>query len=405
MTDAQKAYKALQDRAGEIRVRCLQIAQLETASVDDAIETEERSLRDELQGVETKLIAARTAATDEGIVETRDLDQTDVELRELLKDSSIGRVAFAEWRGQQVDGREAELQQHLGLRSNEIPIAMLESRAVTPAPSDTGTTQAPIIQPIFGHTAAAFLNIPMPSVPVGSATFPVLTSKPTVETPAEGVSIAADTPAGAFSADLLSAQYASAAFEYSREDASRFEGMGAALTMALQSGLGFEIDRQILRHAAEGLLTAGLTVPGNPAAESGYASYLKALNGQVDGITAASAMDCRILVGSATYAHSDSKYRTATSNISALDALMAKSGGVRVHSEVPAVAAKRQDAIIAKGLGEQHAVLPLWPSVALVVDEITKVKTRVVILTALLGFAFKVLRSDGFARVRFQVEA
>ena len=84
---------------------------------------------------------------------------------------------------------------------------------------------------------------------------------------------------------------------------------------------------------------------------------------------------------------------------------MAKSGGVRVHSEVPAVAAKRQDAIIAKGLGEQHAVLPLWPSVALVVDEITKVKTRVVILTALLGFAFKVLRSDGFARVRFQVEA
>ena len=405
MTDAQKKYKELQDRAGEIRVRCLQIANLETGSVDETVATEERALRDELSGVETKLIAARTAATDEGTVETREVDQADVEFRDLLRESSIGRVAAAEWRGQTVDGREAELQQHMGLRSNEIPLAMLETRAVTPAPANTGTTQAPIIQPIFPMTAAAFLNIPMPMVPVGSATFPVLTSKPTVEVPAEGVSIAADTPAGAFSADLLSPQFAEAAFEYSREDAARFEGMGDALTMALQAGLGYEIDRQILRNAAQGLLTAGIAAPGNPAAEANYEAYLKALNGEVDGITAASAADCRVLVGTDTYAHADSKYRTATSNISALDALMTKSGGVRVHNAVPAIAAKRQDAIIAKGLGQQHAVLPLWPSVALVVDEITKVKTRVVVLTALLSFAFKVLRSDGFARVRFQVQA
>ena len=81
---------------------------------------------------------------------------------------------------------------------------------------------------------------------------------------------------------------------------------------------------------------------------------------------------------------------------------MEKSGGVRVHTAVPAVASKQQDAIIAKALGHTHAVMPVWSSVQLVTDEITKLQKRLIVLTAIQLFAFKVLRSDGFARVRFQ---
>ena len=84
---------------------------------------------------------------------------------------------------------------------------------------------------------------------------------------------------------------------------------------------------------------------------------------------------------------------------------MVKSGGVRVHTAVPAVASKRQDAVIAKALGQQHAVMPVWSSVQLVTDEVTKLQTRIIVLTAIQLFAFKVLRTDGFARVRFQVAA
>ena len=301
------------------------------------------------------------------------------------------------------DGREAELQQHFKLNSNEVPHALLEHRARTEAPGSTETSQAPVIQPIYGQTAAAFLDIPMPSVPPGSATFPIISSRPAPETPAEGVTVTADIPAQTFAAELLGPQAAQAQIEFSREDAARFPSMSDALGTVIVDAVGFELDRQMLRHTTEGLLTAGLAVPGNPGSESAYADYIKALNDQVDGRYAAAAGDCRILLGGATYAAADSKFRTANSNVSALDALREKAGGVRVHAEVPAVTAKRQDAVIARALGQMHAVMPVWSAIQLVTDEITKLQTRVIVLTAIQLFAFKVLRADGFARVRFQV--
>ena len=136
-----------------------------------------------------------------------------------------------------------------------------------------------------------------------------------------------------------------------------------------------------------------------------FADYRKALNDQVNGREAGVASDCRMLVGSATYSAADTKFKGNNSEVSALDWLIEKSGGLRVHTEVPAVASKRQDAIIAKALGHTHAVLPVWSAIQLVTDEVTKLQTRIIVLTAIQLFAFKVLRTDGFARVRFQVEA
>ena len=181
--------------------------------------------------------------------------------------------------------------------------------------------------------------------------------------------------------------------------------MSDALGRVIVDAVGFELDRQLLIHTTEGLLTAGLTAPGNPPAQAAFADYRASLNDQVNGREAGVASDLRVLLGSSTYAHADTKFRTADSELSALDWLMEKSGGVRVHTAVPAVAAKRQDAVIAKALGQQHAVMPVWSSVQLVTDEVTKLQTRIIVLTAIQLFAFKVLRADGFARVRFQVAA
>ena len=170
--------------------------------------------------------------------------------------------------------------------------------------------------------------------------------------------------------------------------------------------VGFELDRQLLRHTTEGLLTAGLTAPSNPGAQSAFSDYRAALNDQVNGSARrVPRRDCRVLLGAKTYAHADTLFKGNNSEVSALDWLVAKSGGVRVHTEVPAVASKRQDAIIAKALGHTHAVMPTWSAIQLVTDEVTELQSRKIILTAIQLFAFKVLRADGFARVRFQVAA
>ena len=211
--------------------------------------------------------------------------------------------------------------------------------------------------------------------------------------------MAADIPAQTFAAELMKGQAAQAQIEFSREDAASFPSMSDALGRVIVDAVGFELDRQLLIHTTEGLLTAGLTTPSNPSGEAAFADYREALNGQVNGREAGVASDCRMLLGAKTYAHADTKFKGNNSEVSALDWLMEKSGGLRVHTAVPSVAAKRQDAVIAKALGQQHAVMPTWSSIQLVTDEITKLKKRLIVLTAIQLFAFKVL-SRGRLRAR-----
>ena len=74
-----------------------------------------------------------------------------------------------------------------------------------------------------------------------------------------------DIPAQTFEAELLKPQAAQAQIEFSREDAASFPSMSDALGRVIVDAVGFELDRQLLRHTTEGLLTAGLTAPGNPS--------------------------------------------------------------------------------------------------------------------------------------------
>ena len=394
--------QTIQLKLSSCRQRLNELLGVETRSAEE--QTEMETLTKEVGAKEPELRAA--LASEVPTNETRvEGDASDLELRSLIADASPGRILAAVHSRRNTDGREAEIQAHYKVGGNEIPHAMLEVRAQTQAPTNGATQQAEIIQPIFGQTAAAFLEIPQPPVEPGAATYPIISSRPSPETPAEGATVTADIPAQTFAAELLGPQAAQAQIEFSREDAARFPSMSDALGRVIVDAVGFELDRQLLRHTTEGLLTAGLTAPGNPGAEAAFASYRSALNSQVNGREAATAADCRMLMGAATYAHADTKFRSNNSEQSSLDWLMAKSGGVRVHTEVPAVASKRQDAVIAKALGHTHAVMPVWSAIQLVTDEITQLQKRLIVLTAIQLFAFKVLRTDGFARVRFQVEA
>ena len=139
------------------------------------------------------------------------------------------------------------------------------------------------------------------------------------------------------------------------------------------------------------------------AAVTTFASYLSAFgHARVDGRYAAALSDVRAVVGAPTYAHMGNQYRSNNADYSALDALDRKTGGVRVSAHVPAVASHKQNAVVRLGQHDRAVLQVMWDGVTIVPDEITKVKTGEVAITAILLVATKILRADSFHKQETQ---
>ena len=78
----------------------------------------------------------------------------------------------------------------------------------------------------------------MPGVEPGAAAFPIISSRPSAETPAESASVTSDIPAQTFAASLLRPQAAQAQVEFSREDAAGFPSMSDALGKVIVDAVG-----------------------------------------------------------------------------------------------------------------------------------------------------------------------
>ena len=290
-------------------------------------------------------------------------------------------------------GAIAEVQSERGLGGNDIPTEMLmEKRAVTPAPGDVGQSQSEITGFVFPQSVAAFLAIPSPVVPVGDATFPVLTSDPAAGTPAENGAQSETT--GAFTADVLTPGRIQASFFWSREDAARMAGMGDALREALQGGIADKLDSEIMQ-GTNGLLTGTNLDNHARGSASDYAHYVSSLlYGRVDGRYAADLADIRVVMGSGTFANAATKL-PADGEENALARIRNDSAGVRVSAHVPNVSGNKQNALVRRGT-RRDMVAPVWGAVTLIPDEITLAQKGQIQLTAVLMHAVKILRTGGF---------
>ena len=400
MTNLQR----LQLRASEIRTRLAELGGMDVQTTETRSEI--GTLRTEYLDVETRS-QALMVAEDEPI-ETRSEDAEDLELRNLELQSNVGELFDAVLEQRAIDGPIRELQQHHHLGANQIPISLLrqpegelETRTSggTPAPSNTGRNQNPIIPAVFPQAAASFLGIPQPTVPVGEAVFTVLSTSASPGTPAEGA--AQSHSAAAFSAEVLSPARIQASLFYTREDRAKLRGMDSALRRNLNMALGDKLDDEILT-GTNGLLTGTILANHAASAVTDFAGYRTNLTyGRVDGQYASVAGDVRVLMGSGTYAHASGIYRSDNADYSALDALMRVSGGVRVSAHVPAVSGNKQNALCRRGLREDY-VAPIWEGITLITDEITQAKEGEIVLTAVMLYAIKLLRSDGFYKQETQ---
>ena len=380
MTKSQK----IQLRLSETRDKVNDLAGAESA--------EDIARRDafvaELKGQEAEL---RAAIQEEGAADTSPESR---EWAGLNKRFDLGTLFSSVLEHRASSGPIAEVQQERGIGANAIPteLLMVEHRAVTPAPSDVGQNQAMIEGYVFPQSVAAFLSIPSQIVPVGDATFPVLTSDPAAGTPAENAPQAETT--GAWSADVLTPSRIQASFFWSREDAARMAGMGDALQEALQGGIADKLDSEIMRGTG-GLLTGTILPNHARAAASDYDSYVAdLLYGRVDGKFAGDLADIRVVMGSGTFANAATKLPT-NGEQNALARIRNDSGGVRVSAHVPAVSASKQNAVVRLG-NRRDYVAPVWGQVTLIPDEVTKAANGQIVLTAILLHAVKLLRAGGF---------
>ena len=394
MTESQK----LALRASEIRTKMAELSAVETLT--DEQRTEVETLRTEYRSVETRIQAAIVADDTEETTTTEDSEGR--ELRALIEGSSAGEIMDATLNGAQTDGRTAELQTHFGLSPNMIPLELLreergerEYRAVTPSPGEVGQTEQAVVQPIFADGEAAYLSVSMPTVASGEASFPVLTSRPTVGGPHKDSTAVAETT-GAFSAESLEPERLQASFFWRRVDAAKFRQLDSALRQALRSGLSEALDAQML---AQIVTDVGRT---DAAAKDTFSTYRSRLvYGRIEGRFATQEGDVRLLVGSATLANMSAAFRANSADDSVLDSLRRISAGVRVSPHIAAVEANKQDAIVRLG-NRRDAVMPVWRGVTLIPDEITKAGTGEIVVTAVMLAAWKVIRTGAFARVQTQ---
>ena len=359
------------------------------------------------QELEPELRAAMTVETEESEKRTWSGAAEGREYR-----ANVGTIFDCLLTHQNPSGVEAELQAHHNLGGNQIPLDLLrgyggggrghfEERAVTPGATNVGTNQREIIPYVFPQACATYLGVDMPSVPAGDAVFPVLTSTLSVVAAAENAAVSETT--GAFSSDVLTPSRLQASFFYSREDRARFATMDNALRMNLSEGLADGLDDQILT-GTNGLFTGTNLANNNVTTADSYDTYISNLMyGQIDGRYASMASDLRMVVGSETYADMGATYRNNSVDRSVLDRIMEMTGGVKVSAHVPvADANNRQNAVIMRGMS-MTAVAPTWEGITLIPDEVTKASEGQIIVTAVMLYAIKILRT-GAGLVKQQVQ-
>ena len=376
MTDAQKTVVAVRAAQKELRALALK---------EDATAEQLAEATTKLHDLETRAEALDASEPVVEPVKTEGEDAEAREIRSLIDGSNVGEVFRAAADHGAPEGRTAELQQHLKLPQNAVPLVLLEERAVATVPADIESTTAPTVLPVFARGDAAFMGVRMPTVGVGDAVFPILSTRPTVGGPHKANENVAVTDA-VFTAESLSPGRLQAAFEYRRSDAARFGDLDRSLRAALSEGLSEALDAQVIGQIVTDVARV------DAGALDTFATYRSRLvYGLLDGRFAKMESDVRLLMGASTAVHASGEYRSNNADDSAIDSLRRISGGVRISAHVAAVAGNKQDVIVRRGSGDD-AVAALWAGVTLIPDEITGAKTGKICLTAVLLAAFKVTR-------------
>ena len=413
MTNAQKL---------DLRSRAIKTRLNELSGVDELtpeLRSEIEALTAELPDVELRYAAAITSeATDAAAaaIAEHDDDGESVERRALLRRAKLAHYikASIDQRGVDPSSVEGEFAAAYGC-SGFVPLELfsvtgpVEVRAITPAPDSGNAQQQAIPMPnVWRRSVGAYLGISSPTVDVGTASFPVLTTSVTSAPKSKGAG--APSTAGAYTPHTVTPIRITGSIEIAKEDAAVMIGMEESLRDDLGRSMRDQYDGQIVSGSGtapnlDGLLHQ-LTDPSAPAAGvEDWPRLVAVSSGAIDGLYAYECADVKSLVGVETYRLAASTFRGTDGPISAAAYLRSTTGGFLTSGRMAAPASHIQQGILRlTGADGVVALTPTWQGVELLTDPYTlshegKVRTTASVLVG--GVAL--LRKAAFKQVSYRV--
>lgn len=372
---------------------------------DDATDEKKTEARKALEAADRAVLKAIEAAEErEAEPVPRDLAQR-VELR-----NYVGRYA----QGRPVEGREAELNQGLGLDSEtQVPWAALdpgppatEERADADPPSLSAInyTTAAIMRRVFERTDLGFLGVMMPSVAAGTAVYPVMTNGGAASMRAANQAV--DAGSYALTTVNVNPKRASTRYLLNVENQAEVgEELEGVLRADLREQLGQILDQQALNGDAQGANIGGilqaLTTPDDPDSVATAISLRSGIIDAVDNKWVRSESSVRLLMAISAYRFARKVWQDTDQTIDGIEAMTRLGASVQSSTRIPQKSASIQYGI--RTARPDGFVVPVWQGVTIIRDPYTKAAAGQVALTAhmLFGAAFK--RSDGWAQVAFKL--
>ena len=403
---------------------------MSVAEPDEKQQAEMVELRDKGQAIEVELRDALKAELDAGAGNGADPNDggertpADPLFRELRE--RVGGVASyvkACVAGTRIDGAALELNQHLGIPEDQVPVELVfpsltpeERAAATVAAGAIAENPMPTAGEVFISALAGMLGIRTPSVAPGVAAFPYVSTGAAPEGVAAGVAVSDSSPA--ISALTANPKALSATLTFRREQQAQLADLDNTLTTNIREALRDEFDDQICAGSNTGDDLNGLLVQRAPATPGDntlttFETLAASVAGFVDGKFAEGFDQVRTVMSPtvATYLQSVLLPAGSGSQMTLLDWLRSHfTGGLRISGRVPTVAAVDHGTAGNRRAGgggifavrtrvPSLAYAPVWRAMQLVRDESSAavVKKREVVVTAfLLAGGVAIVRPDAY---------
>ena len=435
------ARQRLQLEQSEIRQKLNELLAIEP----DKLTKEQRAEMDKhtkrAQQVEVEMRAAIVAEGEEEAAaagQFQDGDGESAEVRGLLQRVNLADYLSPAAAGAGLGGAAAELNAALGVElagkggGVALPWQVLigtEQRALdagrrqsehraftTTAANDGPEMQRPILQRLFGPGVLDTLGLRLDSVPVGRSEWPLLTGAVAPAQAKEGTAAAAAV-AATFSYANLKPKRLTGVYEYTHEMAASVADIEQALRRDLADAVKSKMSDLIINGAAptntnpqnvEGFISE-LTATDLSSAQATYADYGKLHSLAVDGIHAEMETEVGSVIGDETYQHAAGIYQ-AGSGESGTEALRRRSMVCRSSTYIPAIASKKQSAILHAagpngGPMRGDSVAAMWPTLEVIRDIYSKASQGVVLTWVALWDAKVAFRAAAYKLISVQVQA
>ena len=412
------ALQRIQLRQSE--VRSLIAAELDKAAedrADGALET----LTAQAKGLEVEYRAALTLQEERAVPDRVETPEGR-ELAELYRRSSMLDYMDEILETRPVDGASREFREAIlgDNRPGFMPLDFLlepdeeriEQRAdaVTNIATAIQENQQSIAQRVFARSASAYLGIMMPSVAVGTVSYPRLSAGTVADVRSDGVEL--DGTVATITTESVNPVRLTASYTFGVETLARVQGFEESLRRDLRSVLSDKLDALTLRgQAASGSdspavtgIIGSLTNPTDPTAVADWQAYLTAFDGGVDGKYAVSEMEVRLLVNVATWKHAKGLTAGTDGRAGLLRDILPRDR-FRSSANMPVTASNIGSGIrYAFGAGNlaRGFYAPIWRGVQFIIDPYTKAKSGQRIVTGVMMTGFSMVDGSAYSRVEFK---